>query len=70
MNITFFNNGNTIAFENGQQVPIAQEPWILTYVRYLVENGIDPTRHNITLPNGERAKIFKTEGGYNWEINP
>ena len=74
MKITFFDQGTTMAFENGKQVCIAQEPWILTYARYLESKGIDPTDHYYELPDGRKARIIRVaeeEPGeifYNWEI--
>lgn len=73
MKITFFANGMNMAFEDNEQVPVAQMPWILVFVEYLVSQGIDPTEHEIELPNRQRAKILKfvdDDNGeivYNWE---
>lgn len=75
MEITFFDNGVTLAFEGSQQVPIAQEPWIILYAKYLESLGIDPTEHTYKLPNGARAKVFRVAGdepgeiSYNWELD-
>jgi hypothetical protein len=68
MNIYFFPNGNTAVFnEEGEQVPALQESWILLYVKHLEAAGIDPTQCEVMMPDGYRARIFRTEEGYNWE---
>jgi hypothetical protein len=59
IHITFFDNGQTMAFENGHQVGKAQEPWILTFAEYLEGQGIDPTKQKMILPNGRRVKIIR-----------
>lgn len=72
MKITFFENGNNMAFENGQQVPVAQKPWIVVYAEYLASQGIDPTAVEIEMPHGTRVRVLKTEvdgeDSYNWEL--
>lgn len=74
MKIKFFDGGATMAFSNGQQVAIAQEPWILTYVRYLESKGIDPTEQDYELPDGRKVRILRFAGDepgeifYNWEV--
>jgi hypothetical protein len=68
MDITFFSNGATMAFQNGQQVPEAQRGWFLIFVEFLEKQGIDPTQQIFLLPNGAQAKVFRTEAGFNWEM--
>jgi hypothetical protein len=71
--ITFFPNGTNTAFENDEQVPAAQRPWLLVFAEYLVSQGIDPTAQEFVMPDGNGAKIFvfKDEDGevsYNWGL--
>lgn len=41
VNVLFFPNGNTGVFKNGDQVPELQKSWILTFIGFLAQNGID-----------------------------
>ena len=72
--VEFFSNGSTMAFENGKQVPLAQEPWILCYANYLASVGIDPTKVRVLLPNGADARITKDvdedtgQVTHNWHV--
>lgn len=63
-----FGDGQSAFFKNGEQVPEAQVSWLLLYVKHLESIGIDPIDVEIGLPNGRNARIFKIEGGYNWEV--
>lgn len=70
MNVYFLANGNTAVFKNGQQVPKLQEPWILQYVRLLVEAGIDPTEVEFTMPDRLHARVFRLEDGrFSWRFD-
>ena len=68
--ITFFNNGNVMCFDDkGQQVPKFQKSIIQVYCKLLEEEGTDPTTVDFTMPDGRKAKPFKTESGsWNWEL--
>ena len=67
--VIFFPNGNTAVCEGENQVPELQVPWLLMFVEFLQSKGEDPEKLDITLPNGNKAKVFKVEGGYNWDIH-
>jgi hypothetical protein len=68
MRAILFNNGNTGFFDyKGEQVAELQQSWLLMYVNFLKEKGIDPTKIDIELPCG-KVKIFEIPGGYNWQI--
>jgi hypothetical protein len=67
--VQFFNNGNTAVIDyNGGQVSELQKSWLLFYVDFLVEQGIDPTEVNFSMPCGGYAIVVKTKSGYNWSI--
>jgi len=68
--ITFFNNGNVMCFDDkGQQIPKFQKPIIQFYCELLEKEGIDPKDVDFTMPDGRKARPFKTESGdWNWEI--
>lgn len=68
MRIQLFDNGLNSAFEDGEQVPMAQKPWLIVFAEYLESVGIDPTKQEIKLPDGRKAQIFSTEEGFNWSI--
>lgn len=68
MKITFFENGNNMAFENGKQVPECQKGWLEVFCNYLKSIGYEPTNIDFELPNRRKAKIYKTDNGYNWSI--
>ena len=68
--IIFFSSGNTFVSDgSGKQISKFQESWFMLYIKFLEENGIDPTTVFFELPNGNDAKVFKTDNGkYNWQI--
>jgi len=68
IDILFFPNGNTAVFETNQQIPALQKSWLVLFAEFLESKNIDPSSANITLPNGDKAKLFKTINGYNWKI--
>ena len=60
---------NDIIFdENGKQIGELQRSWLLLYVEFLITQGIEPEGLKVELPSGNEVKIFKIDGGYNWEI--
>jgi len=65
---TFFGNGCTSFFEDGEQRADLQESWIVLYLRFLEEKGIDPTTVTFRLPSGIETRPFKTEDGWNWPL--
>ncbi len=67
MKVTFFDNGMNMAFENGEQVSVAQKSWLIVYAEYLESQGIDPAEQEYEMPNGQAVKLFKTEDGFNWQ---
>lgn len=67
--ITFYNNGNTMAFDKtGRQVPELQESYLLLYCKFLKSKDVDPTKVKFILTDGNEAEVFETEDGYNWKI--
>jgi hypothetical protein len=64
----FFSNGGTAVFIDEEQVPELQQPWLVKFVDFLEEQGQDPTTFKYRLPNGNNAKVFRTESGWSWEI--
>lgn len=66
--VSFFYNGMQMAFQDGAQVPELQGSWILLWADNAKKAGYDPTKMDITMPNGMKVKIFETEeGGYNFQ---
>ena len=67
--IMFFMNGNTaVTDENGQQIPEYQQSWMIKYLESTgkpLEEFIDTL---LILPDGQRARLFKTDEGFNWNI--
>ncbi len=69
MNIMFFPNGNTAAFENNQQVPVLQESWFMLYVQMIKAIGYEPTEIEFTMPNGKHARVIELDDGrYSWQF--
>lgn len=69
MKATFFNNGNTMFFnDKGEQVPELQQSWFLMYIKFLVKQGIDPINVEYEMPDGQKPEPFKTEDSYNWRF--
>lgn len=68
-NVIFFANGNTAVFQDGDQVPILQESWLLLFTKFLEEHGVDPLGCEFTLPFGTKATIFRRgDGKLNWKV--
>ena len=42
--------------------------WFTLYIEFLESKNIDPTKCIFTLPDGKRARAFKTERGWNWSF--
>lgn len=67
--IFFYPNGATaVTDEKGEQVPRLQTPWIKLFVEFLESRGEDPTSFEINLPDGKKARSFRTPAGYGLEI--
>lgn len=65
-NIMFMANGNTAAFDHdGQQVPQLQESWLRLYVRFLEQQGVDPTGIVLKTPLGNARWLPEHD---NWEF--
>jgi hypothetical protein len=62
--VMFFSNGVTAVFIDEEQVPELQQPWLVTFVEFLEEQGQDPMTFEYTLPNGKDAKVLRTESGW------
>lgn len=70
MKVMFFPNGNTIVFQDGQQVPdLQREGWFMLYVQMLASIGIDVEQIDFTMPDARRANIIsQPDGSFNWMI--
>jgi len=68
MKIMFFCNGNTAVLTKDGQVNHLQESWIRLFIKFLVEQDIDPTQQKYFMPDGQEAQVFKTPDGYSWRI--
>ncbi len=68
--IVFFANGHTAVIDqNRDHITNLQYSWMLNFLKNIPKEYIlDLTKVNIHLPNGKNAKVFKTETGYNWNI--
>jgi len=67
--ILFFANGNTAVFKDGEQVAELQQSWFMLFIDRLESQGfnVDDPALVIGMPNGRRARLFKTsEGRRNW----
>jgi hypothetical protein len=68
MNVIFFPSGRTLIISNrGRQIPNPQS-WLLLYAEFLESQGIDPTQVDFILTDGQTAKVFKANGGYDWKV--
>lgn len=67
VNVLFLPNGNTGVFKNGNQIPELQKSWVLTFVGFLVQNGVDVENSKFEISD-RRIEIFKTDEGYNWRF--
>ena len=74
INVIFLPNGNTGVFENNEQVPELQKSWFIKFVEFLEKNDVDVMNSTYELPLLEsqgvlrKAKLTKTEDGYDWSI--
>jgi hypothetical protein len=68
--VMFLGNGGTAVFIDDEQVAELQQPWLVKFVEFLDEQGQDPTTFKYTLSDGNNAKVFRTEFGWQWEIIP
>jgi hypothetical protein len=69
MEVIFFQNGNTACFDKaGKQIPILQKSYMGLYCKFLESQGVKPEEVEFTMPSGAKAKAFKVEDGWNWEI--
>jgi len=68
MKIYMNSNGTCCVFnEDGRQMPELQKAWIILYAEFLKRMNTNPDGINITMPNGEIAKIRKKPSGeYTW----
>ncbi len=68
--VMFFSNGNTAVFDTrGEQIGELQESWMLKFIEALPKEYIESYEQlDILLPHGKKAKLFKIEGGFNWDI--
>jgi hypothetical protein len=66
--VMFLGNGGTAVFIDGEQVAELQQPWLVKFVEFLEEQGQDPATFEYRLPNGNNAKVSRTESGWHWEI--
>ena len=68
MRVTFFANGNTAVTDEDKQIPELQESWLALFVKYLDENGVDPTEPTYQMPDGNKFSVYKVHNGYNWGL--
>lgn len=70
MKVIFFLNGNTACVnDKGIQEPVLQKPYFELYCEFLEKQGIDPSLIEFTMPDGSKARAFRVESGWNWEIS-
>ena len=62
-----FPYGNQAVFENDEQVPELQKPWVLLLVEHMEKNGVDIENSTFLLGN-ELVRFFRTENGWNWSV--
>ena len=63
--VFFLRSGLTaVTDENGKHVPELQESWFMLYIYMLLASGEKPEECQFTMPDGTRARVFKTEAGY------
>jgi hypothetical protein len=65
-NVIFFPNGNTAVFDDSNQIPELQKSWLLVFVQFLEDRGIDPAGIEFTMPNRLTVRLFRNEDGWNW----
>ncbi len=66
--ITFYQTGSTVCLDkNGEQIAELQVSWILKFVEFLCEKGINPEEVDFELPCG-KASVFKVGNDYNWQF--
>lgn len=71
VNVMFFDNGNTAAFDkDGQQIPELQVPWLLMFTEFLQAHGFEPSRIKFEMPHGREARLIWLEEDkrYTWEM--
>lgn len=63
------DNGTTMAFdEHGKQIPKLQQPWMLLYLKFLQDTGVNLSDVRIRLPNDHWAEVLETPNGLNWNF--
>lgn len=71
--IFLFANGNTAAFDDqDQQILELSNPWIILFIQFLEEKGIDPETIDFYVPDvSAKIRIFRCNNsiGWNWQIN-
>ena len=71
MEVLIFDNTNVAFIKDGKQQSKLQTSLLLLYVKFLEENGIDPTKVNYKFQwygTSKNIKVFKTPNGYNWHF--
>jgi len=69
--VIFFSNGNTAVFDaHGAQIVELQRSWLLTFVQFLEDKGVDVGACDFSLPvSGNRVRLFRTiDQKWNWSI--
>lgn len=67
--VFFFSNGNTAVCRDNEQVPELQTSWLLMFVAFLEEHGVNPLEAKFNLPDRMVAKLFSIgDGQYNWSV--
>jgi hypothetical protein len=64
----FFANGVTAVFRNGEQQPLLQQAWLELFAEFLESKGQDPAAYSLVLPDGKKARFFRTTDGWSWRL--
>lgn len=69
LQLFLFANGNTAFFVGNEQgTTVQHKGWLQLQLEYIESCGYNPLDVEIHLPDGQQAKAFLTEVGYNWHI--
>ena len=66
--VFFFANGNTAVTDGQSQIPELQQPWLLKFVEFLQELGIDVKDIRFHLPTGVATLFPLEDGRFNWQF--
>lgn len=66
--VYFLPMGNVAVCDRAGQMSELQKSYVELYCEFLESKGYKPEGAIFYLPNGEKARAFKTEHGWNWEV--